>query len=137
VSKGEKRSVKAEIPRELYHAIVRVQAAESLDWPEACQKAALLLDANSEAFKQAVEREAERLAKKRFMRQVNAARKSIRANAVKWGQQNVRMWEDNFHVPCSICGKPMHFSSRDRDWEKEKALLYEAFKSWRHTTCKG
>jgi len=42
-------SVKAEIPKALYMAIVRVQAAESLDWAEACNRAATLLDANSES----------------------------------------------------------------------------------------
>jgi type III secretion system FlhB-like substrate exporter len=31
VNKGEKKDLKAEIPRELYQAIVRVQAAENMD----------------------------------------------------------------------------------------------------------
>jgi hypothetical protein len=29
----------------------------------------------------------------------------------------------------------MDLSSRDSDWEKEKAELYEAFKGWHHTSC--
>ena len=40
-------AVKAEIPKALYMAIVRLQAAESLDWEDACVRAAELIDANS------------------------------------------------------------------------------------------
>ena len=51
------------------------------------------------------------------------------ANAVRTG-------EDNFRVPCSICGKPMYFSNRDGKWEGDvKPILYGAFKNWHHTSC--
>jgi len=73
--------VRAEIPRELYMAIVKLQAAEDLDWPEACIKAARLLNSNSEEFKRIVQLEAERLYKQRLMRQLNKARETVRTTS--------------------------------------------------------
>jgi len=39
-------------------AIVRLQAAEDLDLSDACSKAAILIDKNSEEFKRAIKRKA-------------------------------------------------------------------------------
>ena len=133
--KSREGAVKAEIPRDMYMAVVRLQAAESLDWEDACVRAAQLIDSNSEEFRRAVSREAQRLYKSRFMREVNRARESIRESAWNAGAEYVRESEDNFHVPCSICGKPMHFSSRDQNWEEEKRVLHDAFRNWHHTSC--
>ena len=53
------------------------------------------------------------------------------ANAVRTG-------EDNFRIPCRICGKMMHFSSRFSNWEGgARDVLYAAFKNWQHTECMG
>jgi hypothetical protein len=134
--KDRTEAVKAEIPKALYLAIVRLQASEGLDWEEACVKASELLDANGQAFKRAVKREAQRLYNKRFMEQLNKAQGKIREGAfmggIRWAREN----EDNFRVPCSICGEPMHFSSSDKNWESEvKPTLYGAFKNWCHAKC--
>ena len=130
-------AVKAEIPKALYMAIVRLQAAESLDWEDACVRAAELIDANSKEFKRLVMLEAQRLYKRRFMKELNKAGETIRSNAWEAGAGWVRRNEDNFRVPCSICGKPMYFSSNDSNWEsKVKPTLYQAFKNWCHTRCK-
>ena len=113
-------------------AIIRVQAAEDLDWVEACDRASTLLDANSGKFKAAVKREAQRTYKRRFMTEINKARKTMETEAAA----RVRRSEDNFRVPCSVCGKPMVFSSRDENWESAaKPVLYSAFGNWHHTTC--
>ena len=40
--------MKAEIPKELYMAVVRVQAAENLDWNEACVRASQLIDVDKD-----------------------------------------------------------------------------------------
>jgi hypothetical protein len=133
--RNRKQSVKTSIPRQLYQAIIRIQADEDSDWTEAAEKAALLVDANGEKFKEAVAREADRLARSRFLKQLNKGRESIRDNAFNKGMNYVRRSEDNFRVPCSICGKPMYFSSRDENWENERTVLYEAFGNWRHTNC--
>ena len=130
-------AVKAEIPQALYMSIVRLQATETLGWENACARAAVLLDANSQESKRAVELEAQRLYKVRFMKELNKARDTIRDNAWGSGAEHVRKEEDNFRVPCSVCGKPMYFSTLDSIWDQEKAALYETFKKWHHTTCAG
>ena len=43
---------------------------------------------------------------------------------------------DHFRIPCSMCGKPMAFTSKDKIWEdKVKPTLCEAFRNWHHTPC--
>lgn len=134
--KNREGAVKAEIPKALYMAIVRLQASESLDWEDACVRAAQLVNANSLEFKRMIELEAQRLHKQRFMKELNRARETIRSNAWEAGGEWVRENEDNFRVPCSICGKPMYFSSLNKNWESEiKPILYQAFKNWHHTKC--
>jgi hypothetical protein len=134
--RSRKGVVRAEIPRDLYLALIRIQASEGLDWEGTCLKAAQLLNLNSEEFKRLVRVEAQRLYKQRFMSELNKAKETVRSNAWEAGGEWVRENEDNFHVPCSICGKPMQFSSLDKNWESEiKPTLYQAFKNWRHTKC--
>ena len=136
-STDRKGSVKTYVPRQLHRAVIRIQVDEDLDWEDAAARAAVLIDANSREFKQAVEREADRLAKTRFMSQLNTGRETIRNKAFDEGMKYVREWEDNFRVQCSICDKPMYFSSRNKNWEEVKTVLYEAFKNWHHTSCAG
>jgi hypothetical protein len=136
--KDRKDAVKAEIPKELYMAIVKLQAAEELDWEGACMRGAKLIDANSAEFKRMIELEAQRLYKQRFMKELNKARETITNNAWKSGAQWVRRHQDNFRVPCSICREPLYFSSSDSNWESEiKPTLYDAFKNWYHVRCKS
>jgi len=135
--KNREDAVKAEIPKALYMAIVKLQAAKELDWEDACLKAAQLINSNSEEFKRLVKLEAQRLYKQRFMKELNKARETIRSNAWEAGANGVRNNEDNFRVPCSICGEPMYFSSNNSNWESEvKPTLYQAFKNWYHVRCK-
>ncbi len=134
------KGVKVQIPVSLQRGIMRIMVEEKLDWDAACDKAAALLDENGEAFKKAVNAEAERRFKSRLMKEVNnavkGARYSIWKKAYEEGKDWVRMNEDNFRVPCMICGKPMYFSSRDKEWESQiKPILYEAFANWYHTSC--
>jgi hypothetical protein len=43
-----------------------------------------------------------------------------------------------FEAPCSVCGKPMVFTHKDRDWATEvRPALLNAFRRWLHTACKG
>ena len=135
--KNREDAVKAEIPKALYMAIVKLQAAKELDWEDACLKAAQLINSNSEEFKRLVKLEAQRLYKRRFIKELNKARETIRSNAWEAGANWVRNNEDNFRVPCSICGEPMYFSSNNSNWESEvKPTLYQAFKNWYHVRCK-
>ncbi len=69
--------VKASIPKSLYQAIIRIQAADDLDFEEACEIAGKLVDPRRNDFEKSVEDTAERLGKSRFMKQVNKTRKTI------------------------------------------------------------
>jgi hypothetical protein len=41
-----------------------------------------------------------------------------------------------FTVPCSICGKPMVFTHKSGNWQKEiKPRLCKAFEKWCHAVC--
>lgn len=106
--------------------IVRLQAAENLDWLEACLRATQLVDSNSEAFKKAVKREVQREYNRKFMAQLNKVKN-------KW-EEGYKV--EHFTAPCSICGKPIEFSQRENNWESQiKPTLHNAFRGWRHTTC--
>ena len=140
------KMVKVTIPHELQIEILRIQVEENLSWEDACIKAATLLKTNSEEFKRAVEAEAERRYKSRHMSELDKARKTIEEKAYKKGYDEgyrkgydegytKAMSEDHFYVPCSICGKPMHFSSKDSNWKDVKRVLYNAFRTWAHTAC--
>jgi hypothetical protein len=128
--------VQCTIPYTLYRAIATIQVDGGLDWDAACVKAAELMNTGSETFIRRVAEEANRLYDARFMTEVNKARATIKKKAWQEGADYVRKNEDNFHVPCSICVKPMPFSSRDGKWAEERKTLYEAYKTWYHTSCK-
>jgi hypothetical protein len=53
-------------------------------------------------------------------------------------KQNLKNFEPAlFTAPCSICGKPMVFTHKESNWQKEiKPRLRETFASWCHTACK-
>ena len=135
-SKHNDSVMRVEIPKELHQAIIRIQADETLDFVDACRKAALLVDPRREEYRKAVEDEANRLAKSRFMKQINKARKTIEDQAYQRGADYVRNSEDNFHTPCSVCGKPIHFSNSLSNWEDVRKPLHEAFSKWYHGNCK-
>lgn len=133
VKRSERTYVRVPIPRPLYNAILKIQVNDSTDFNEAALKAAALIDSDSAGFRDAVQSEASRLAKSQYVTQLNAARQTIRARACKEGEENVRRNEDNFRVPCSDCAGLMYFSSHDSNWERERAIIYEAFNRWHHT----
>lgn len=130
-SNGE-GAIKVSIPRRLQMALLKIQVDNDMDWNQACEKTFQLLDGNSEAFKQAVQREALRIYKSRHMAELNKAKETFQKDAMEL----VRKAEDNFRVPCNKCHKPMYISSRDDNWEtKMKPILYKAFGNWIHTNC--
>lgn len=123
------KDAKNQIPRELIMAIVRIQAAENLDFDEACKRGAILIDRNRPKSKHDEELRAQAIYKSRFMTELNKARNTIRDDAWNDGANWVRQNENNFHTPCSTCGKLTSLSNRDNNWEsKIKQVLYEAFK---------
>lgn len=124
---------------------IEIMVDNNIDSFEACEKAAILLDENSKMFKELVDAAAERRYKSRFMTQLDKARASIKEEAYKEGYDdgynkgyNESMKIKRFTVPCSICGKPMVFTSNNEEWfDKVRPMLYEVFKDWYHTKCKS
>jgi hypothetical protein len=44
--------------------------------------------------------------------------------------------EEKFTLPCSVCGKPMKFSSNDSNWKTEVyPVLRRSFAKWMHIAC--
>ena len=134
-SKNREDSVKVSIPRQLQMAIIRLQGAEDLDWEEACTRASVLINRNSEIFKKAVEDRALALYRSRHMSEMNKTRKTIEEKTRDIAVDMTRHEEDNFRVPCKICGENMYFSSTDENWEEEKKILHQAFADWQHEKC--
>jgi hypothetical protein len=129
--------IRVTIPRSLYERILRIQLDQGVDFDAAANKAASLMEPNGQLFREAVQKEAQELERSQFLQQLNKARASIKGAAIVEGAEYVRTHEAHFEVPCSICGKPMKFSSKDSNLEKEvKATLHNAFKNWSHVTCK-
>jgi hypothetical protein len=131
----EDGSVEALLPKAFYMALVKVQAERDLGWVEACAKAAELIDSGSTKFKKNVKEEARRLHNSELMRQMNAARETIKEKAWEEGAAYARRNQSNFKVPCPRCGKPMRFSDSDANWDKVNQILTEAFGSWAHPKC--
>ncbi len=127
--------IRVSIPPTLYTAILKIQVNDGLNFDEAADKAASVLEPNGQMFREAVQKEAQILGQGRFMQQLNKARASIRSAAINEGAEYVRTHEVHFEIPCPKCGKPMKFSSSDQNWEKSRAALHDAFKDWSHVTC--
>jgi hypothetical protein len=132
----EGAGIRVSIPRSLYDGILRIQLDEGLDFNAAANKAANLMEPNGQLFREAVEKQAQELGRSQFLAQLNKGRASIEAAAYNAGAEYVRTHEIHFEAPCSVCGKPMKFSSNDANFEKEvKAPLHGAFKNWYHVPC--
>lgn len=74
----DKDFVKVTIPLKLNNTILKVQVENNTKWNEACVRAADLINTNSLEFKNSVQREAERLHKRRFLGELNKAKNTIR-----------------------------------------------------------
>ena len=132
-----------DFPKPLRMAIARVMARFDLDYPEALERAALLLDSNSRVFEEAVDREAERRYKSRFMTQLNKARATIVVEyegrvedsylkgyneGTSKGKKDYGVWYN-----CIVCNKPIYITP---DSESHR-LVSEFLRSrrWGHLSC--
>ncbi len=129
----EDGTVEALLPKELYMAIVRVQAAENLDWEHACVRVTELCDSGSEKFTKRVKEEARRLHNRELMTQLNKGRATIESNAMELGKGYAKIL-----YPCSICRKDMTFNLLDAEDKKKimEMLKQGGIDNWRHTTCR-
>jgi hypothetical protein len=71
----------------------------------------------------------------KFDAEVTEGIKNVQDELREQGRKEVREQEDNFRIPCSVCGKPVEYSSGDDDWPEVKEILYKAFSEWGHVEC--
>ena len=124
-------------------AIARVMARFDLDYPEALQRAAMLVDTNSRIFEEAVANEAEKRYKSRFMTQLNKARATIiveyegRIEGSYWDGYNkgVKKGKEDYGVwyNCIVCNKPIYITPNS----EPHRLVNEFLRSrrWGHSSC--
>ena len=135
-----------EMPEILRRNLVKLMASENLDYAQALDRAGLLLETNSEAYRKAVEADGNTRYKSRFLSELNKVRvqwkaehekelESQRSLAWEQGETWVRRNEHAWHMPCGVCGKMMFFSSNDANFADQFEVLTKAFKTWHHSTC--
>jgi len=132
-----------DFPRPLRMAVARVMAKYNLDYPEALERAALLIDSNSRVFEKEKDREAEKRYKSRFMTQLNKARATIVGeyegkiedsywNGYEAGQTKTKekygIW---YH--CIVCNEPIYLTPNS----EPHRIINEVLRSrkWGHSTC--
>jgi hypothetical protein len=147
LSLKHREGVRCEIPRELYMAIVRLQASEDLDWHDACVKASQLLDSNSKEFRKAVEKEAQRIYNSKFMTQLNKAKMKVWNEGFEAGRRNalnsifsLSPEEASRHglsyALCPYCDKPIYGVVVDANDNLGKWVLDKIREAgWHHTKC--
>jgi len=145
MQRTSKLEEKLKIPHALKIKILGIQVENNTDWISACEIAATMLDPEKE--KRRITNEARHLMNSEMMKQLNHAkatvaqnaREDVREEAEEAARQTVaeevRANEDNFRVPCKICGKLMYLNNRDTNWEAIKNSLNEGFKGWGHVAC--
>ena len=136
--------VEMSISKSLQRAIIRLQAAEDLEWEEACVKAAELIDSNREKFKQAVNSAANRIYKSRFMTEINKAKDTWhtkgynegfndgetvgRAEGLKEGKKEYQIW-----YYCNICSKRINVKPYSKSHLAIMKMMRQA--GWGHAPC--
>lgn len=132
-----------DFPKPLRMAIARVMAKYDLDYPEALERAALLIDSGSRVFQNEVDREAERRFKSRFLTQLNKGRATItgkyeaRIENSFWngynkgtskGKKDYGVWHH-----CIVCNKPIYITPNS----EPHRLVNEYLRSrkWGHSSC--
>ena len=132
-----------DFPRPLRMAVARVMAKYNLDYPEALERAALLIDSNSRVFEKEKNREAEKRYKSRFMTQLNKARTTIivdyegKVEGAYWdgyqagqtkGKNEYGIWYN-----CSVCNEPIYLKPNS----EPHRLVNEFLRSqkWGHASC--
>jgi hypothetical protein len=132
-----------DFPKPMRMGIARVMSKFNLDYPEALNRAALLLDSNSRVFEEAVDREAERRYKARFMTQLNKGRATIMQNVEdrvensywngfetgqKRGKEKYGVW---YH--CNICNEPIYLTPNSEPHKRINEFLHS--QGWGHSSC--
>jgi flagellar biosynthesis/type III secretory pathway protein FliH len=141
----KKRSIPPleDLPKSFRMAVVRVMAKFNLDYVEAFERAAILVDVNSRAYEIEVVREAESRYNSRFMSQLNKGRATIERNlqerldaAYNNGYNtgyNKAKSEFRIFFNCPACGQPADITPNS-----DAHLAINEFlrsRGWRHSAC--
>ena len=132
-----------DFPKSLRMAIAKVMTTFNLDYVEALELAAQLLDINSRIFKTKVEQEAERRYRSRFMTSLNKARTTIEEGI----EQRVNVAYQNGYIQgydkakedygvwyhCKVCQKPMYISPNSEVHRIVNEVLHQ--RGWGHKSC--
>jgi flagellar biosynthesis/type III secretory pathway protein FliH len=107
----QKKSIKVEIPWNLYIGIIKLQGKLESSYEEACIKASQLLDENSKEFEKALETKVRSIEKSQVMSKINKSKKTWTDKGYKKGYGEGHMQgykkgvkEHKITYPCSICG---------------------------------
>ena len=139
-SRKNGKMVKRSIPWVLNIAIVRLQGAEGLEYDEACERAAVLIEESSEKYKETVKAEANRIYKSRFLGEQNKARNTWIKKGYDDGfsdgkKEGVDIGREAYQIkyPCSKCGGDLILRSGKKD--TESAIEFLKSQGWRHSKC--
>jgi len=132
-----------DFPKPLRMALARVMARFDIDYPEALERAALLLDVNSRVFEEAVASEAEKRYKSRFMTQLNKARATImvkyegRVEDSYWNGYNegINKGKKDYGVwfNCNVCNEPIYITPNSEPHRLVSEFLRS--RKWGHSSC--
>jgi len=124
------------IPRTLRQAVIKIMAEKDLDWSQACEVAAMLIDSNGKEFQSMVKREADRTYKSRFMSEMNKARVSVRSGGYWEGYADgneAGKKEAEITYRCNLCNEPILMLPNS---ESHKAMVqYMYDHGWGHSSC--
>ena len=131
------------LPFKLRMSIVKLMADNYIDFDEALDKAAVLIDNNTKAYKKAVSKEAQSIYKSRFMKEINNARSTIQRKATKevtdqyteaYGEGYQQGKQDNaIYYYCKVCGKLIYVTPGSDSHQAIINCMHE--KGWGHSTC--
>ena len=132
-----------DFPKSLRMAIAKVMTRFDLDYPEALDRAAVLLDVNSRIFEKAVAREVDRRYKSMFMIQLNKARSTIivdyegKIEGAYWdgnhagktkGKKEYGVWYN-----CIVCNEPIYITPNSESHRLVSEFLRS--RKWGHSLC--
>jgi hypothetical protein len=142
-SRAEAVPALEKLPRSLRKAMVNLMSREDLELEQAYERAATLLDTNSEAFDKAVKSKSNALYKSRHMTELNRTRGTLEKGAsLRASSEHKRGYQEGFNqgklqyevaYRCKICEKPITIIPMSESHEAVVQLMHDA--GWGHKAC--
>jgi hypothetical protein len=140
-SRKTSKKVKKTIPWTLHMAIVRIQGTEELEYMEACDHAAMLIEKRGKRYIEAVGAEANRIYKSRFLGEQNKAKNTWIQKGIDIGykdgmEQGFELACNRFQIsyPCASCGNDIVL--RPEGEATKSAIEHLKSEGWQHTECR-